>query len=311
MKTPQSNRRLSHFANLLHTAALRLVLSPKSARFLLALALVQLDTLCAQSGPVVDTLCSINLGVYPAYTYDEEVWLVQASNGTLYGTSKWGGTNHQGALFRVNPDGSDFVILHHFKSGTTDGGRPLGGPPLQANNGNIYGTASVGGSHNAGTAFYVTQQDAYGTLVEFDSATSVGGSTPNGGLVQAPDGSLLGASQSGWYGNDVGQVFRFCLDGSCIPHYVHYFNNGPGDGAGARAGLTHGAGNLFYGTTAYGGQYYSGAVYSMDGYTYGANVYRVLYSFRVVQRLQSIKPPAFGFKRETIWHSGQCIPTKR
>ena len=40
--------------------------------------------------------------------------LVEASNGALYGTTSAGGISNRGTIFKINKDGSDYQILHHF-----------------------------------------------------------------------------------------------------------------------------------------------------------------------------------------------------
>ncbi len=81
--------------------------------------------------------------------------LVQASDGNLYGTTWLGGihticSNGCGTIFRITLNGS-FATLHGFNF-TTDGSEPYAGM-IQATDGNLYGTASSGGGHDAGTIY--------------------------------------------------------------------------------------------------------------------------------------------------------------
>jgi len=78
--------------------------------------------------------------------------LVQGSDGKLYGTTSKGGggttTTIQGVLFRLNPDGTNFEILHKFESNT--GYYPASSLFLHTN-GIIYGMTTKGGvSGNVG-----------------------------------------------------------------------------------------------------------------------------------------------------------------
>lgn len=50
------------------------------------------------------------------------VWVLQGTDGALYGSSG-GGINNGGALFRINTNGSDYSVLHYF-SGFGDGAGP-------------------------------------------------------------------------------------------------------------------------------------------------------------------------------------------
>jgi uncharacterized repeat protein (TIGR03803 family) len=74
-----------------------------------------------------------------------ETGLVLASDGNLYGTTFEGGMYRSGSVFRVNPNGS-LTRLHSFcaQTGCPDGGFPLG-TLIQATDGNLYGTTTLGG----------------------------------------------------------------------------------------------------------------------------------------------------------------------
>ena len=75
--------------------------------------------------------------------------LVQASDGNLYGTGKYGGKNGMGVLFRATLTG-DVVPLHDFDYLT--GAVP--GALLQHTNGIVYGTTLDGGVGAGNGAFY-------------------------------------------------------------------------------------------------------------------------------------------------------------
>jgi uncharacterized repeat protein (TIGR03803 family) len=80
--------------------------------------------------------------------------------GNLYGTTRSGGQNGQGTVYKLAPSrGNQWIetILHTF-SGSDDGGGPEGGVILD-NSGNIYGTAFQGGSspfEQGGVVFEIT-----------------------------------------------------------------------------------------------------------------------------------------------------------
>jgi uncharacterized repeat protein (TIGR03803 family) len=77
--------------------------------------------------------------------------LVQATDGSFYGTTYAGGTSGDwGTVFEITP-GGNVTTLHSFDG--NDGGQPYG-PVAQATNGNLYGTATNGlGSASQGTVF--------------------------------------------------------------------------------------------------------------------------------------------------------------
>src|SRR5664280_1496661 len=66
--------------------------------------------------------------------------LVQARDGSFYGTTFSGGANDQGTVFKITPSGT-LTTLHIFclQSGCADGSYPVAGLVL-ASDGNFYGT---------------------------------------------------------------------------------------------------------------------------------------------------------------------------
>jgi len=62
-------------------------------------------------------------------------------DGRLYGTTFYGGENDWGTIFTINPDGSDYQILHVFGDSPENGGCPMA---LTYDNGLLYGTARYG-----------------------------------------------------------------------------------------------------------------------------------------------------------------------
>ena len=63
--------------------------------------------------------------------------LIEAGDGTLYGTTYYGGTSGNGTVFKINKDGSGFMILHNFLS--SDGSAPWA-PLVEDDDGTLYGT---------------------------------------------------------------------------------------------------------------------------------------------------------------------------
>lgn len=77
-------------------------------------------------------------------------------SGNIYGTTVGDGAYGQGSVFKLTPSGSgwSFTDLHDFTGGS-DGGSPLGGVAVDAR-GNLYGTASQGGSYGQGVIWEIT-----------------------------------------------------------------------------------------------------------------------------------------------------------
>ena len=69
--------------------------------------------------------------------------MIQGSDGPLYGTSRSGGPGGAGIVYKVQPDGSGFSILHGFDSNCTDGCYPQAGV-IQGSDSALYGTTTSG-----------------------------------------------------------------------------------------------------------------------------------------------------------------------
>ena len=84
--------------------------------------------------------------------------MVFDGSGNLYGTTAGGGGADDGVVFMMTPNGSGGwteSVLHNFGQGL-DGSTPAGASLVLDSSGNLYGTASAGGSHDEGVVFEVT-----------------------------------------------------------------------------------------------------------------------------------------------------------
>jgi uncharacterized repeat protein (TIGR03803 family) len=118
--------------------------------------------------------------------------------GNLYGVTIAGGDHDQGVIFELSPSGNGWAqtVLYSFTGGS-DGGDPIG--TLTADKmGNLYGTASVGGSSGQGVVFELTQSNGNWTEeVLYNFGDSRGGVTPFGGVVFDKAGNLYGTTEGG------------------------------------------------------------------------------------------------------------------
>jgi uncharacterized repeat protein (TIGR03803 family) len=72
-------------------------------------------------------------------------------SGRLFGVTVGGGSSNAGTLFSVNPDGSEYVVIHNFSGGASDGGGAVG--TLLLDNGMLYGMTNWGGGSSKGTVY--------------------------------------------------------------------------------------------------------------------------------------------------------------
>lgn len=78
------------------------------------------------------------------------------SEGSLYGTTAYGGAYEHGTVFKLSPEtGGSWTetVLHNFRS--VDGAYPEGGVIIDIS-GNLYGTTYKGGQFDEGTVFEIT-----------------------------------------------------------------------------------------------------------------------------------------------------------
>jgi len=76
--------------------------------------------------------------------------LIQATDGSFYGTTANGGASSAGTVFQLTPAGA-VSVLYAF-TGETDGAAPVAGV-IQATDGSFYGVTQSGGALGGGTAF--------------------------------------------------------------------------------------------------------------------------------------------------------------
>jgi uncharacterized repeat protein (TIGR03803 family) len=130
--------------------------------------------------------------------------LMQASNGTFYGTASAGGAYGDGTVFAITTSGT-LATIHNFNhQSPIDGAQPYGGL-IQARDGNLYGTTNRGGPHNVGVVFRITTSGTMKTLHDLDYMPD--GALPYAGLVQATNGAFYGTASNGGGGGE-GTVFE-------------------------------------------------------------------------------------------------------
>lgn len=114
-----------------------------------------------------------------------------------------------------------------------------------------------------GTVFKVTLTGEFTKLYSFCLAggTCADGATPNGGLVETPNGDLYGTTIGGG-NNDTGTVFKFTPGGTLTTIYAFCAQSGCPDGLNPSA-LVRGPDGDLYGTTYLGGAGGLGTVFNI------------------------------------------------
>lgn len=182
--------------------------------------------------------------------------LTVADGGNVYLTSTAGGANGVGAVSRMTPAG-DLTTIYSFTRDGTGGNNPFSGV-IQASDGNLYGTAYVGGTGNGGSIYRLTLAGVATHIHSFDNSKKEP-FFPYGGLVQASDGNLYGTTLRGG-SNDAGTIFRIALDGTFT--LLHEFNGGQGENP--EGTLIQAADGNLYGTTMQGGNGGRGTIFRIS-----------------------------------------------
>ncbi len=217
--------------------------------------------------------------------------LVQGTDGSLYGTTQFGGGIFNcdggltcGTVFKITLGGR-LTTLHAFNG--ADGYLPFGGL-VQATDGNFYGTTQKGGANQAncgngtgggcGTVFKITPDGTFTTLYSFCSQSNcTDGYYPHGALVQGTDGNLYGTTFYSCNGDcGGGTVFKITPSGTLTTLYTFCSLPNCADGDQPWGGLIQATDGNFYGTaTLYGANGHGGTVFQITP----SGTFTTLYSF--------------------------------
>ena len=194
-------------------------------------------------------------------------------NGLLYGTTLAGGDttcsigyNGCGIIFSIDPVSGSETVLHAFQGTPADGAGPRAA--LIALNGELYGTASGGGTDSSGVIFKFDPASNVENVV-FDF-TGNNGAGPGGPLLEA-EGLLYGTTVFGGT-HCCGTLFSFD-PATAAETVLHTFGRAKGDEP--TAGLTR-IGKRLYGATDDGGTADYGSLFGFDTAT---NTIKFLHQF--------------------------------
>jgi uncharacterized repeat protein (TIGR03803 family) len=225
--------------------------------------------------------------------------LVMDAAGNLYGTTYQGGdgcTSSCGTVFELSPaTGGAWTesIIYNFKGGDSGDGAWLFSSLLLDGEGNLYGTASQGGTGDCGggiggcgVVFELSPSSggwSESILYDFQGGAH-DGTSPESGLIFDAAGNLYGTTLSGgglelcnsWYG--CGIVFELSpAGGSWTESVIHIFSLH--EGQNPNSGLVIGSTGNLYGVTPLGGVADWGTAFELASGSGGLWTESILHNF--------------------------------
>lgn len=192
--------------------------------------------------------------------------LLQAGNGSLYGTCFNGGSFSSCTIFKFDPTTNTYTDVYDFD--ITHGDYPRSGL-IEASNGKLYGAASDGGMYGGGVIYSLDPVTNVYTD-EFD-LSNVTGRAPHGCPIEI-NGILYGLTTMGGSGSS-GTLYSYNINSYT---YTDLYNFNTPEGTIPYGSLIHLNNGKLYGMTSAGGANGDGVIFSFDP---SANVYVNLFDF--------------------------------
>jgi uncharacterized repeat protein (TIGR03803 family) len=206
-------------------------------------------------------------------------------NGTLYGTTEYGGDKNNGTVYGLSPPPAfcnsmpcywNETVLHAFTSGL-DGESP--GTSLAFDQaGDIYGTTGIGGMYGHGVAFELTPSRGGWAedILLYTFGYRTDGAEPDGGVVFDTAGNVYGTTfEGGIYA--AGTIYRLTpSNGGWVEDALFIFNGANGNGPAGNLVLD--ASGSLYGAAVGGGRNDFGVIFKLAP-SDGGWTYSLLYSF--------------------------------
>jgi len=221
------------------------------------LALMMATAFGASGETVLHSFAGGTDGSYPAAGVIDQA-------GNIYGTTRYGGANGAGIVFKLTQSGGVWTetVIYSFAGGN-DGSSPAASVVMDAA-GNLYGTTRLGGPANAGTVFKLSPTGTSWTetvLYAFTGGTD--GGAPQAALTLHGK-AIYGTTPQGGAGGN-GTVFELReVDGAWQERVLYSFAGGNNDGAYAYCQPVFDKLGNMYGTTASGGPNQAGTVFELQ-----------------------------------------------
>jgi uncharacterized repeat protein (TIGR03803 family) len=118
-------------------------------------------------------------------------------------------------VFKLNPDGAGYTILHSFNPTNTADGQWPNGRLLEVSRGILVGATYFGGPADEGVIYAMAMDGSHYTVLRTLAGTA--GANPGSGLSRGADGTLYGTTV---YGGDLGFGTVYRMPGLRIGGYI-------------------------------------------------------------------------------------------
>lgn len=181
-----------------------------------------------------------------------------AHDGSVYGTTYYGGSSDAGLVFKLAYDNGTYTesTIYQFQGGS-DGSNPFGIPTVDNKTGVIFGTTEYGGSGREGTVYMLTPSNGGYSESILHSFGGSDGILPQSQLLIASNRRLYGAvalGDGGCNGIGCGGIYELRDTGSGYAFKTIFAFSDPLNGADPEwTNLLMDANGALYGTTRSGG----------------------------------------------------------
>jgi uncharacterized repeat protein (TIGR03803 family) len=182
----------------------------------------------------------------------------------LYGMSERGGEDNVGTIFKINSDGSNYSVIHHFTLENGNGKYPWSS--LISICSYLYGTTMSGGNQKLGTIFKIKPDGTCFELIHSFNNDKTNGTFPLSSFVQYGP-YLYGMTYDGGE-NSKGTIFKI-NPGNNQFSLLYSFANFSNDGIYPTNDLIVYNGT-FYGIANQGGYYGKGTIFSLKSQDFWA-----------------------------------------
>src|SRR5882757_2465740 len=180
---------------------------------------------------------------------------------TLYGMTRQGGEHDFGVVFKIDTSGNNYMSLHDFAGGDSDGATSDHGYVVQSGD-HLYGMTINGGHHDDGVLFRIKTDGSSFELLHKFGETHHDGKNPYGSLLLVCN-KLYGTTANGG-DNDLGTVFVINTSGNDYQRLYSFggqTNNGDGSKPIDNVILVNG---WLYGMTTEGGANNQGTIFQVS-----------------------------------------------